>query len=227
MKMLRLFGVALVAVFTLGAMLTSTASAIPKFVLPITKRGFLAVSGLSILRAPSEKLSIDCNKSHTAGIILGVDEMNAVIHFLGCTVEANGNKCSIKSVGAPGEEGLIITNLLKGLLGLLHSPNNAAGILFEPSGGHIIVTLAATAPPCSTVESGFEGSVAGLFSPTGKLQSTALISLAPTSATGKQEVTLILTLAGVVKPKLIWFGAAETTEEIRADVTYEEAVEVD
>ena len=227
MKVARLFGITLVAVFALGAMLASTASAIPKFKLPITNRAFLAVSGLSILRAPAEKISIDCIDSHTVGTILGDDEVDAVIHFLGCTVAVNGGTCSIKSVGAPGEEGLIITNLLKGLLGLLHSPNNAAGILFEPSANHIFVTLAATNSPCSTIETAVEGSVAGLFSPTGKLQSTALISLAPTSATGKQEVTLILTLAGVVKPKLTSFGAAESTQEQDAVVTFAEAVEVD
>jgi hypothetical protein len=226
MKVARLFGVALIAIVALSAMLASTASAIPKFKLPITKRGFLALSGTSVLRTPSEKDTVTCSSALSEGTILSDDEVDARIHYLGCSLE-EGTKgpCTIKDPG--GTAGLLLTELLLGLLGLLHSPEGAAGILFEPKTGHVFLEFAATTTPCSTVEVAVEGSVAGLFSPTGKLSSTGLIIVAPTSATGKQEVQLILTLFGIVKPKLISFGAAESTQEQHALVEYEEAVEVD
>ncbi len=227
MKIARLLAVAVIAVFAVGAVLASTASAIPKFKLPITKRGFTATSTTSLLRIPSEKDIVTCGSSNSAGTILGDDEVDVRIHFLGCYVEKGTSlPCTIKSQNAP-EEGLILTELLLGLLGLLHQPEGAAGILFEPKAGHVFVTLEPTAAPCSTQTDAVEGSVAGLFSPTNKLTSKATINLGPISGTGKQFVTLILTLNGIVKPKLTSFGAAESTQEQTATVAFEEAVEVD
>lgn len=226
MKVARLFGLVLVAVFTMGAILSSTASAIPKFKLPITKRGFTASSGTSVLRVPSEKDVITCGSSTSPGTILGDDEIDVKITFSGCSLEEGTNgPCTIKSVGATGA--VILTTLLRGLLGLIDEEKGAAGILFEPKSGTEFVTLAATAAPCKSIETEVAGKVAGLFSPTGKLQNTAQINLGPTSATGKQQVQLILVLGGLVKPKLTSFGAAESTQEQSANVKFEEAVEVD
>lgn len=227
MKVARLLGVALMAVLAMSAFLASTASAIPKFKLPITNRGFVSLSLTSILRTlPPEEVTIICTHDVSAGTILGDDEIDVKVHFLNCREKTKTKECTVKSVGAPGSEGLILTELLLGLLGLLHSPNGAAGILLEPKSSHVFLTIAEE-PGCGTLETAVEGSVAGLFRPTGKLQNTAEIVLAPVSATGKQEVTLILVLSGVVKPKLTSFGAAESSEETTDLVTYEEAVEVD
>jgi hypothetical protein len=226
MKTARLFSIVFVVVGSLSATLVSAASAIPKFKLPITKRGFIALSGTSIIRTPSEKDTLVCSSAQAPGTILSDDEVDLRIHYLGCSLEqGSSGPCTIKDPG--GTAGLLITNLLLGLLGLLHSPEGAAGILVEPKSGHTFFTLAATETPCSTTESSFEGSFAGLFAPTGKLSATALIVIAPVSATGKQEIQLILTLFGIVKPKLEWFGAAETTQEQHALIEFEEAVEVD
>jgi hypothetical protein len=228
MKVARLFGVALIAIVALSAMLASTASAIPKFKLPITKRGFVGLSGTAVLRTPAEEDTVTCSSAQSPGTILSDDEVDIRIHYLGCSLK-QGTKgpCTIKNPG--GTAGLLLTELLLGLLGLLHSPEGAAGILFEPKGApnHVFLTFAGTEAPCTTPETAVEGSVAGLFSPTGKLSSTALIIVAPTSATGKQEVQLILTLFGVVIPKLTSFGAAASTQEQHALVEFEEKVEVD
>ncbi len=227
MKVARLLGVALMAVIAVSAMLASTASAIPLFRLPITHRNFTATSGTSILRTPSEKDTVTCATSSSSGTILDDDEVSVDIHFLSCFLEeAENGPCTIKSVTAPGTEGLTLTELLTGLLGLLHEPPGADGILFEPVKSHVFVTFAPTKSPCKTGTTAVEGSVGALFSPSGKLQNTALINLGPISATGHQQVTLILTLHGIVKPKLTSFGAAESTQEQTAIVKYEEAVEV-
>ncbi len=229
MKTARLLIVALLIGGGLVAGFASSASAIPKFKLPITKRGFTATSGTSVLRTPSEGFTITCSTSSSAGAILSDDEIDVKMHYLGCSLtEGTAGPCTIKSVGAPGTEGLILTELLLGLLGLLHQPNGAAGVLIEPKGSRVFLSLAPTAAPCKFAETVVvEGSLAALFSPTGKLTSTNLIFLGPTSATGKQFVTLILTLNGVVKPKLVSFGSAESSVEQASTETFEEAVEVD
>ncbi len=194
MKLARLFTVALIAVFAMGAIFASGASAIPKFKLPITKRGFTADSGTSVLRTPSSNDTVTCGSSTATGTILGDDEIDTTIHFASChLLEGINGPCTVKSVGATGSE--VVTTLLRGLLGLLHQPEGAAGILFEPTASHVFVTFSPTSSPCSTPTTAVEGSVAGLFSPTGKLQSTALINLGPTSSTGKQFITLNLNVS--------------------------------
>ncbi len=219
MKVSRLFSVALASVLVVCAMLASSASAIPKFKLPITKRGFTVSSATSVLRVASENDTVVCASANSAGLILGDDEIDLKVHFLGCFLEeGSSGPCTIKSVGAPGTEGLVLTELLLGLLGLLHEPSGAAGVLFEPKTGHVFTTFAPTASPCNTSTTAVEGSVGAEFSPTGKRQTTAVVGLG--------SVTLILTLSGVVKPKLSSFGAAASTEELCGSFTFEEAVEV-
>ncbi len=195
-KIAQAVTVPLMTVFAVGAILASSASAIPKFKLPITNRGFTAKSATSVLRTPSFNDTVTCGSSTATGTILGDDEIDTTIHFATChLLEGTNGPCTIKSVGATGSE--IVTNLLRGLLGLLHQPEGAAGILFEPKGApnHVFVTFAPTSSPCSTSTAALEGSIAGLFSPTGKLQNTALINLGPTSSTGKQFITLNLNIS--------------------------------
>jgi len=228
MKVARLFGVVFVAVFAVGALLASTASAIPKFTILPTNRAFTATSGLSVLRTPAEKITIDCAKSTTTGTITEVDEVSVIIHYLECRgFKGAEGPCTVKNAES-GTAGLLITKLLRGLLGLIDNiTGKPAGILFEPNTSKVFLTFAPLEAPCTAVETAVEGSVAALLSPTGKSQKTGLITALPVSATGKQEITEILTLAGLIKPRLISFGAAESTQEQTAEVEYAENVEVD
>jgi hypothetical protein len=226
MKIARLLGLALVAVCAVAAIAASTATAIPKYRLPIVLRGFAGLSGLTLWRNRANGDIIDCTHDHLTGIIIGDDEIDLKEHFLNCfVIIPGGGTCTAKSPGSSA--GLILSELIVGLLGLLHSPPGAAAILEEPKTGAVLWKLAATEAPCDTPETAFEGTVAGLYSPTGKLSSDALIVTAPVSATGKQEITLILTLKGVVFPELSGFGTSETTETSTELLTYEESVEVD
>ncbi len=228
MKVARLFTVALLGVVAAGAVLASSASAIPKFKLPITKRGFTATSSTSVVRFPTEDDVLTCGKSQATGGILGDDEVDLTIHYLGCFLsEGKNGPCTIKSVGAPGSEGLILTALLLGLLGLLFEPSGAAGILLVPKGTHVFTTWAPTSSPCKTSTTAVEGSIGALYLPTDKRQSTALINLGPVSPEGRQQVAQILVLGGIVKPKLTSIGVTETTQEQAITLTFEEAVEVD
>jgi len=236
MKVARLFGLVFIAVLAISAVVASTASAIPKFKLPITLRGFTALSLTSVLRALSPTgvgNVVTCTHDTVTGTIINDDEVFAKVHFLNCSVlvvekgPVDKGPCTIKSVEAPAE-GLILTGLLRGLLGLV-VPGGGAGILFEPNTGRVFVNLAATAAPCETPETAVEGRVAGLLSPTGKLQNTATISLSVTgtSGTGKQEISEIEVLGGTTKASLKAFAVATATEESVDNATFEEPVEVD
>jgi hypothetical protein len=226
MRTARLFSLVLAAILAFGAIIASTASAIPKFKLPIAKRNFTAVSGPSTLNAKGVD-TIVCPSSTSSGTILGDDEISIDIHYEGCLFINSKGTCTIKSVGAPGT-GLIQTNLLTGLLGLLHQPNGAAGILFEPAKGNVFVTFAPTGSPCSTPTEAVEGSVAGAFTPTGKESEKGLINLnVSNNGTGKQAITLILTLKGTVITGLETFGVEGSTQLQDAVVTFEQLVEVD
>ncbi len=227
MKVARLVGVALIAVFALSAMIAATASAtVPTFTLPITNRAFTAKSGTSVLRTPSEKDVVTCATSSAPGTIVNDNEVSTTITFSTCSLEEGANgPCTVKSVGASGSS--IVTNTLAGLLAESKNPAGGhAAILFVPTGSHVFTTFSPTSSPCKTPTTAVEGSVAGLISPTGKKQTTGLISLAPVSAEGGQGVTEVQTATKTVKSKLTSFGAAVSTQEQSATVTYAEAVEV-
>jgi hypothetical protein len=226
MKLARLLSVAFIAVFALSAVVASSASAIPKFKLPITNRGFTILSGLSILRNIANVV-VDCEKDSGAGTILNDDEVDLRVHFLNCQAFTNGKgPCTVKN--PEGTNGLILTTLLLGQLGLLHEPNGAAGLLLKPKSGVVFTTFAPIEKSAvceEEIESAVEGSVAGEFEPTGKLQTLGTVKLLA-NASGKQKITLILTLAGIVKPKLTSFGVIESSEEAIDVIHFEEAVEI-
>jgi len=225
MKLTRLLGLVLIAVFALSALAASPASAIPRYRLPLTLRGFVGLSGLTRLRNRITGALVDCTHDRLSGTIVNDVQVDFREHWLNCTAIVPGRgTCPAQSVGST--PGLILSGLLRGLLGLLRAPAGAAAMLAEPASGHVLFTLAATEAPCETPETAFEGSVAGLYSPTGKVQNTAKLSFAIEAATDKQEITEILLLGGTVKPRLTGFEAGETTEESTEELTYEESVEV-
>jgi len=232
MKVARLFSLVLVAVVALSAMVASTASAIPKFKLPITKRNFTAESKTSTLAVGAETDIVTCPSSKSNGTILGDDEISVDILYTGCALkEKAGGECKVDSGSGAKEPGLIITSLLTGLLGLV-LPGGAAGILFEPTTGDensFVKLLPLTGCTGANEEKAVEGSVAGVFTPTGKSSKTAEIILTLTGSVGarKQAVTQIDTLLGLIKPKLTSFGALASVQLQTAVVTFEENVEVD
>ncbi len=226
MKATQILSATLVAIFAASALLASPAMAIPKFKLPITKRGFIAESSTSIFRVSADQITILCTRGTMAGTILDDVAVLVRAHFLGCLLEEGINgPCTIKSVGAPAN-GLILTELAEGLLGALHEPNGAPGILFQPHSGHVLVELESASAPCTTPATAVEGSVAGLIGATGKLSTTSKVIFAVKSATGKEEISLILVLPGIVKPKLTAYGVVEATDEHVDLASFEEAVEI-
>jgi hypothetical protein len=230
MKVARLSTVVLVALFAIGASVTPSASALPKFGLPITKKGFTALTLTSVIRVQTSAepsfLVITCPRGQLTGSILDDDEVLTMVRFSSCTGrEGEEAPCEVNSKGLTG--GLILTELLRGLLGLLQGLPGlppGVGILFEAQTGHVYAQFKSC-----TLEIALEGSVAGLFvSPTtGKFQTAKIIfSVTGAGLTTKQAIKEILVLRGLVKPKLSWLGVTTSTEQTEEDVTFEEAVEV-
>jgi len=225
MKLARLFGTVLVAVFAISALFVSAAFAgDPEFTMLPSVKTFTGVSGLGVLRSATN--NVDCLSDENTGEITTMDEVgNIVVIFHGCKEYTHaGVFCStIKSTNET-TEGLIKTNTLRGLLGLI-DPGKAAGLLLEPVKG-IFLDLAEESG-CATPETAVEGSVAGAYSPTGVLQRTGLLTFEPSTAGGnKQTIKEILVLGGLVKPKLSSFVIAESSEETDDTITYAENVEV-
>jgi hypothetical protein len=225
MKIARLVGLALVAVFAMSAIIASTASAFPEFLMLPTGKTFTGVSGVATLVAGTEKVT--CQKDTNTGEVTSMDSIGKVtVHFLECKGEnGKAETCTVKSAGAPETTtGLIITNSLRGLLGEVAETEakSKVGILLEPESGVTFVTL--QGPCLSPTEEAVEGTVAGELTPIKALQSTLKLILGVTSK--KQNIKEITVLAGLKKPKLTAFGIATATEETEDENTFEGKVEV-
>src|ERR1700727_2056456 len=122
MKRIRLVGLSLVVVLAMGLLSAASASAAassnPLF-LPVDGQSVTGVSGPSTLRTVFG--IITCQKDSATGTITSSLLIGKVfVHYLECTViekEGATTRCTIKSIGA-GEEGLILTKELHGILGL-------------------------------------------------------------------------------------------------------------
>jgi hypothetical protein len=219
MKAAQLLSVALGTMLAIGAMVASTASAAdPEFVLLPTSKTYKSISGTSVMR--SSTATVICASSQSTGEITSMDAVgDVVVHLLGCKEETSGGTCKISSKGLPNEDELILTDRLRGLLGLVHTTEEATslvGILFEPETGEAFTTFNEDESPCThTPETSIKGNIASEATPIGRPVSTGSINLFPSAASPnkKNRIQEILILSGLVKPKLVTFGGIEATEE--------------
>jgi hypothetical protein len=235
MKIVRLAGLVLVAVVAMSFAAVSSASAVEPLFKPkggAFPVGVTGTSGVSILTANNGVDIIKCEKDVFSGsVVSSLLIGKAVVHYLNCFSSANGGTtfCPINTPGAPA--GLILTNTLHGILGLI-LPSRETGILFLPVVGKTFVSLEeaeSTTAKC-TIEATISGNVAGLVTPTGKLQTTGEVIFTKEAGTGVgNEAILDIDLThglGLVKPQLTAFlGTGATLEQTEA-VTFAEAVEV-
>lgn len=221
MKIARLIGLMLVAVFAMSLVAgASSASALENPLFNPVGSSLTGTSGTAKLTANNGTETVTCaTSSSTGSITSSLLAGNIFVHFLNCFENGTkGSNCTAKSVGAA--EGLIITNTLHGILGAV-LPSGAVGLLLLPSSNAKFVTLAST--KCA-LETAVTGSVAGLVSPTGKLTTKGTLTLALTS--GKNITSIDLTHGlGNKEPELTAFSTA-ATEEITEALTFGTATEV-
>jgi hypothetical protein len=206
MKIARLVGVLLIAVFALSAVAASTAfAAEPEFkVLPSVKT-FKTTSGAGTLKAGSIATTT-CAADSSGGEITGMTTVGKVkVTFTGCKISGNSKVCTAKSVGA--KEGEIVTNTLKGSLGTTTTGTDV-GLLLEPETTKKFVTLAATS--CA-IETSVEGGIIGEISPVNISSKTGKLSY--TTSGGAQGIKKIIVAGNEVETNLAAFGLVEVTEE--------------
>jgi hypothetical protein len=217
MRLVRLAGCLLVAVLAVGLLSVAGASAAEN-----SNPLFLAASGspvgaaVTALSGPSTLkvlgIALTCQKDVASGTITSTLLLGKVfVHYLECTIlssEGGSTRCTIKSVGSEGE-GLILTNELHGILGLILSPAPLdTGILFLPTSGKILLAFAEASNggvKCSPATK-VTGSIAGLITPVGVHSFTGLLVFGNAFDENIKKIDLTHGL-GVVQPELAAFSA--------------------
>jgi hypothetical protein len=223
MKVVRLSGLALVAVLAMSLMIASVASAAPVFT--PTGATLTGTSGVSVLEAAGERVT--CEKDTTAGAVVTSATLigGIVVHFLGCSAKtATKEECTVKSTNTT-EPGLILTTTLHGVLGLiLPKPTSGSDValVLLPISGATFVALVGSGKCVETTK--VQGSVAGTLEPVGVSQTTGKLTLVGSG--GKESITDVdLSTGGLVAPELKAFGSS-ASEETTENYTLSKATEV-
>jgi hypothetical protein len=188
MKIARLAGLMLIAIFAMSLAAASAASAAAPEFNPTSGVTITGTSGTSKLTANNGTEKVTCGSSQTTGSVVSATLAGGVVvHFLSCTATGTGGTgCTVNSAGQSG--GLILTNTLHGILGLiLPRSGTGVGLLLLPASGSVFVTLSATT---CTKETKVTGNLIGEASPIAKKQTTGTLTFAVASTT-KPAITLI------------------------------------
>jgi hypothetical protein len=225
MKIARLAGLALLASMAMGLVLVSAASATEPLFNPIGAT-ILGDSQLPTLRANNGAEVVHCQESHTFGKILNTLLIgNVVIHYLNCTSSGSkGSNCAVNSIGAEKGSGLILTNTLHGILGLI-LPSKETGLLFLPVLGKTFVELEENG---CTIETAVSGSVAGLVEPlnTKTIKGWVLFEREPGPGNNQAILDIDLTHGlGLVAPRLTAFSTTATQTQLEL-ITFSAETEV-
>jgi hypothetical protein len=227
MRFVRLTGLVLLAVVTVGVVGAVSAQADPPNPLfrPANGQLVLLLSGTTILRFGIN--TILCKKDLWHGfvdnsLLIG----DAFAHFLECQYlvgeEASG--CEANSVGSTG--GLILLGFFHGILGLI-LPSRRTGILFLPQGSTKFTTLAEATKEGKTCapESAVTGSFAGVVEPAGVSQKATTIKVQLIEGVASIKDIDLTHGLGLVVPKLVGFAQTGALEGIESG-EFSEATEV-
>jgi hypothetical protein len=221
MKLARLAGAVLIAIFAMSLLAASAASAaLPEFK-PASGTFKTLALGSSTLTGGGN--TVTCTASTGTGEITGAMSVGKVlVKFTGCQVETAGKAtCVVKSkTGGTGE---VATNTLSGLLGLILATIgdytlDVGEYLFPTSGSEFTSLIGGC-----IVTSKVLGSVAGEVTPVGTLTLIGKVNFGVTG--GKQDITKIDLLGGLMEPELEAFSAV-ATEATEDDITFNVKTEV-
>jgi hypothetical protein len=200
----RLAAVTFAAALAVGLVVASSALAANPLFTPASGQALSGEGGAFSLSGAG--VTITCTSSHviSANISSSLLVGGVVLHYLGCEYskgEAESG-CPVHSTNTTAE-GLVLTNTLHGILGLL-LPGNEVGIVYLPEVGTSFVTLSAAeknGKSCG-LETRISGDGAASIEPVGKLQKASTVKSTKKEV---QEVDLTHGL-GLIKAKIIAFG---------------------
>jgi hypothetical protein len=233
MKRTEILGLALTAMFAIGATLTSIAvAAAPEFA-PSTTQKFTDKEGITVLTAPGE-IKITCQSDTSKGEITGPKTVGKLaVTFKECKARKKTEECSARSPESSGI-GIITTeklktnkaNPLRGELGTT-TIGTKVGEALQPETGEIFTEIEGTC----IVKTFIAGSVIGEVKPVGTSQliSELIFRAAPVGTT-KQEIKScsggsVIILCDGEEDVLEAFGGSvsfESSDQIR----FEKPVEV-
>jgi len=177
MKLIRIVGLCLVAVFAMSAVVAASASAaLPEFSGPFPKP-FKSKSGAVLIETAS-RVKARCKAGTNVGEVTGPKTDVVTLRLTGC--EADGFKCSTKGA----TEGEIVSSPLSSTLGYINKAKKEVGIALESATG---AAAEFTCGPASVVVT---GSVIGKITPINKkVKAGKPFILKFTQAKGKQKPT--------------------------------------
>jgi hypothetical protein len=213
-KLARLAGLLSLAIFAVGLIASSSASATGYLLLPVGQ----LILGLSLpgtLKGGSN--TITCEHDEFTAQITSVHLIGPFqVHFLGCKATGSTDSgCPASSLGAAS--GLILTNTLHALIGL-GLPGGLPALLVLPAVGKEFVKLekSTNKEGTCTIATAVEGNVLGLLLQTvGKPTEKALLDFVP-----GDPRTIDLPLGGTVIPEIEAFGV-EAAFETQVHLLYD------
>jgi hypothetical protein len=220
MKISRLIGAILAAVFAVGLVMAAAASAAaPEF---SPGSGTLSTtSNAGTLEASLGEEKIYCTGDKSVGTITGVHTVGSVVvTFTGCKGKKGKEECEAHSTGKTNE---IVTNTLKGELGTVATSEAASGValLLEPASGTAFVT---TEGSCLTTAA-VSGKIAGEATPIKSKSTTGKLIFV--GSAGAQKITKVNVLSAEVEPKLTAFaGLVSASEATSEEVKFSQVIEV-
>jgi hypothetical protein len=224
MKLARLAGVVVIAIFAMSLLAASAASAaLPEFKPASGTFKTLALVN-SILTGGGN--TVTCAHSTGSGEITGAMSVGKVlVKFTGC-VAKNASNATCVTKSKTGETGEIATNTLNGLLGLILATvgkfTSDVGEELFPATGNEFTSLVG---PC-IVTAKVTGSVAGEVTPIGTPTLQGKVNfVGNVGGNGKENITKIDLLGGVMEPELEAFSAV-ATETTENDITFNVDTEV-
>jgi hypothetical protein len=209
------------AIVSIISLATASAAFAEPLFLPVGAT-FTGTSGSSTLEVGGNTMTCTADTSRgeisTPHLVGGI-----TVDFTGCkSSKVAGTECTVKTTNT-STEGLILTNTLHGVLGLIlpKGTGTGVGLLLLPAANKKFYTIASNA--CSE-ETTLSGNVVGEITPVGVHTTKATLVFQ-----GKEGMPSIkdfdLSLGGLVRPALETFGH-EASEETTETITWSAAVEV-
>jgi len=232
MRLTKMIGLCLAAMFAVSGLAASGASAAPEFLhegKEVLKKGFTvkSKSGATLIEIAGTKYKIVCSSSTSTGRIKGKSEVEGVVaKFKGCKAKESEelHECEVSSTSPLGGKEEIITKTLKGRLGEVASTEAGTerGLLLLPNSGTVYVTIKSSTECLPQETSEVKGSLIGEVKPIKTLKSKGELIYKSV----EEKTQMIKKFVGESAMHELEIFGVKTPLEAIDSLEYEESVEV-